>query len=159
MFSNPRVGARELAALKGTVDAGEVYLAALLHNIGEMVLIRLYSALQAASGESLDPLAMSEQIESLHEAVGAKLLKGWHMSPLLCRLAGEHHHLGTAPWDRRSRQIRDIILLSWRTSAELGYLWLAPAPEGPSEQLIRSAGFRARTVLDVFANAPKWAAG
>ena len=37
--------------------------------------------------------------------------------------------------------------------------WLDPAPEGPSEQLIRNAGFRARTVLDVFAHAPKWVPG
>jgi len=152
-------GARELAALKSSVDADEVYLAALLHNIGEMVLIRLYSDLQAGPGEPFDRVAMTEQIESLHEAVGGKLLKSWHMSPLLCRLAGEHHSLGRAPWDRHSRQIRDIIMLSWRTSAELGYLWLDPAPEGPSEQLIRNAGFRARTVLDVFAHAPKWVPG
>lgn len=152
-------GARELATLKGTVDADEVYLAALLHNIGEMVLIRLYSDLQAASGESLDHAAMSAQIESLHEGVGGKLLTSWRMSPLLCRMAGEHHTLGQAPWDRQSRQIRMIIMLSWRTSAELGYSWLDPAPEGPSEELIRSAGFRARTVLDVFSHAPKWLDG
>ena len=149
-------GARELALLRRGVDADTVYLAGLLHNVGELVLIRLYAELHETAGDPVDPATVEHQIEKLHEGVGSKVLRSWQMPPLLCRLAGEHHHSRPAPWAKEDRQIRDLIMLSWRTAAELGHAWQEDPPEGPSEELLEAVGISAKKVLHVFARAAQW---
>lgn len=152
-------GARELAARQPGVDADRVYLAGLLHNVGELVLLRLYSDLQSGSVAPLDLAAMGHQIHGLHESVGGKVLRSWKMSPALCRLAGEHHRSGPAPWDRESRRIRDLVMVSWHAAAELGHAWQIVTPDGPSPELIDAAGLDAEAVREAFADASSWAAG
>lgn len=152
-------GARELASRDAGVDEDTVYLAALLHNVGEVALLRLYADLQAASVAPLDQASVSSQIDSLHESVGGKLLRTWKMSPTLCRLAGEHHRTGRAPLERDARRIKDIVMVSWHAAAELGYAWQAEPPPGPDAALLESAGVDAETVRTVFAEASTWADG
>ncbi len=149
-------GARELAGQVKGIDADTVYLAALLHNVGELVLVRLYSDLQTGGAEDVDMASLEPQIEALHQGVGGKVLRSWKMAPVMIRIASEHHKSRAAPWSRVDLRTRDLVMLAWHTAAELGYDWQATAPEGPSEKLLLGTGLTAETVLDVFSKAAEW---
>jgi len=95
-------GARELALGKQGVDADAVYLAGLLHNVGELALLRLYADLEADTAAPLDLVTISHDISRVHESVGARLLRGWGVSPSLCRLAAAGRTDGAAD-ERRGR--------------------------------------------------------
>jgi HD-like signal output (HDOD) protein/CheY-like chemotaxis protein len=149
-------GARLLAGKVKGVDADTVYLAGLLHNVGELVLVRLYSDLHSGSGGDIDMASLEPQIEALHQGVGSKVLRSWKMAPVMIRIASEHHKSRAAPWSRGDLATRDLVMLAWHTAAELGYAWQAEAPEGPSEKLLRGTGLTAEVVLEVFSKAGEW---
>ena len=149
-------GARELAGRVKGVDVDTVYLAGLLHNVGELVLVRLYSDLQTGSSAEIDMASLEPQIEALHQGVGGKVLRAWKMAPVMIRIASEHHKSRAAPWSRVDLKTRDLVMLAWHTAAELGYAWQATAPEGPSEKLLRGTGLTPETVLQVFEKAGEW---
>ncbi len=73
-------GARALAVRIGLPDPDEVQVAAMLHNLGELVLLRMLSGLRG--GRPFGPTALAqaaEQIALRHETVGRMLLAGWDM--------------------------------------------------------------------------------
>ncbi len=97
----------------------EVYVAALLHNVGELLIC--YDA--AIQFEKLTPQvldAVSRIVASEHEDIGERVLRAWHMPRAVWTVAGEHH----GPSNRVApllEQRRRVILQSWSEAvAECG---------------------------------------
>ena len=102
-----------------------LYVAALLHNIGEILLLQLLSeldALPAPDPDDLGPLA--DGLARLHEELGAQLARTWALPPLVVRLAGRHH-APTAPGETgNQRNTRALVGAAWRLALEAGFTYL-----------------------------------
>ncbi len=96
--------ARLLAQRTGGCDADAVFTAALLHDIGELVIFnRLPEQAKEALLMVLDsadelPVHIAEQqvMGFDHSHVGAKLAQQWQLPPMLCECIAHHHDVGAA---------------------------------------------------------------
>ncbi len=79
-----RCGWRELAA--------EAFMAALLHDIGALLLLKVVEQLRAADGGQNVPEALvCEVIDALHEEQGGRLIEAWRLPESYARVARAHH--------------------------------------------------------------------
>jgi len=84
--------AREFARGRVAHHPEDVYLSALLHNIGEVLLLRFTAqAWKATEMSEPDLAALTKFIHGQHQALGAQLLQGWRLPDAACELAGAHH--------------------------------------------------------------------
>lgn len=96
--------ARLLAKRTGGCDADAVFTAALLHDIGELVIFnRMPEQAREALLMVLDsadelPVHIAEQqvMGFDHSHVGAELAKQWQLPPMLCECIAHHHNVGAA---------------------------------------------------------------
>jgi len=136
--------ARRLAEWESLGRAEDVYLAALLHNIGECLLVwRLYRT-PVRAGQLVEE---SPRIAAHHESAAELAVERWGMPPLVASLAAFHHRsrLGESP---RDAALRRLVLGAWALSRELqgDYLPDLPAvdpslelPRAVAERLVRLA--------------------
>ncbi len=87
------VGARWLAREAGMRDrAEEAFLAGLLHDVGELVLLKILDA--CACGEDVPPLTdalVNEALEALHSDLGHRLMTAWELPGIYADVAMHHH--------------------------------------------------------------------
>jgi HD-like signal output (HDOD) protein/CheY-like chemotaxis protein len=113
-----RITAR-LAERCGEANPEDLYVAGLLHNIGELVMLQLFSELYDGSGGMTVPESkLAEALQAHHERFGKAIAESWSQPPMVRRLAGVHH---TAPAGEHpaERQQRDIVLTAWAMACEL----------------------------------------
>ncbi len=88
------VGGRWLAEQSGNgARAEEAFLAGLLHDIGELFLLKVLEKVAREQDSALslsEPLVM-EVLEALHADMGARLMVKWELSELYMRVAEMHH--------------------------------------------------------------------
>ncbi len=87
--------ASEWIAQKAGFEAleSEAYLAGLLHDIGELFLLKVLEELDASGRVQLgasDALVL-ETLEAMHAEQGHHLLTGWNLPETYCNVALEHH--------------------------------------------------------------------
>ena len=99
---------RELAPHAG-LDAGEAFLAGLLHDAGQLALglfhLQLAARTLALSRDlDIEPRAAELQILGVgHDEVGAKLAQHWHLpASIVAAIAGHHAPPALEPGDRLS---------------------------------------------------------
>ena len=107
--------ARRLAEGDGLGRGDDIYLAALLHNVGECVMIwRLYRG-PVQAGQLADECP---RIAAQHEAAAETCLDKWGMPPLVSSLAAFHHRprIGENP---RDAALRRAITGAWALARRL----------------------------------------
>jgi HD-like signal output (HDOD) protein len=141
------------AACPGTAP-DRVFVGGLLHDIGQLVILR---KLPAAAGRALllsrvEGLPMSEAETAVlgfdHTAVGRALVGSWHFPPSLTAMIADHHLPDGRPEARETAlvHIADILATAW--------VW--PAFSGPPvpalcEAAWRSAGLSESLLVDIAA--------
>ena len=160
-----------LAATCPDTAQDRVFVGGLLHDIGQLVILR---KLPAAAGRAL----LLSRIENLplhdaetavlgfdHAAVGQALLTSWHFPPSLTAMVANHHHPDGQPQSRETAlvHIADILATAWAWPAFSG----APVPaldeaawqsvglsESALTDLAATADARVEEIESVFFNAP-----
>lgn len=86
-------GARWIAQRSGFGEqASEVFLAALFHDIGTLLLLKVIEQIRTANGtQHLPEAVVVEIIDALHAEQGARLLETWQL-PEAYALVARHHH-------------------------------------------------------------------
>jgi HD-like signal output (HDOD) protein/DNA-binding response OmpR family regulator len=150
-------GARLLAERLTGLDPDEVHLAALFHNMGELVLLRVLRKLAAGRHVSDKDLALfSAELGKRHEDVGALLLKTWGISPGFVHLAGGHHKKPLAPETRGVRLLREVVHLAWQMALRVGFDYL-PGQEIPEPVAeVEALGLEWDDVEELFGRAGEW---
>jgi HD-like signal output (HDOD) protein len=121
---------RRLAEWTGLGRPEDVYVAGLLHNLGEMVLI--WRAIEgSASGLGARLEADAGRIAGTHESLGRIVATRWGLPPLVQILTGFHHtpRPGGRPEDEK---LRLAVLATWALSRRvLGEYLPNQAPVDP----------------------------
>ena len=159
MWRNMYISARfcgRLCALLSRQDAEEMYLAALLHNAGEMLVIQLLAELAHASGEEQDMAAAAREVTRIHQPMGAALARSWGLPELVLRLSGHHHEPRSDPEPAPQRAERSLVLAAWNLAISIGYTYL-PGQEGedPQEHLT-ALGLTETDVEELMVEAATW---
>lgn len=141
--------AKLLASEFGRRDAEEIFLAALLQDIGMLALNRIAPEVYAGiSPFRLDHgrVAQHERncVETDHRMVGAWLLQNWNMPPALLRGVQHSHDPSAAGVEPEHREFVRCVALS----GELADVWLADH----SETSIRRIGNRVHNHLGILPN-------
>lgn len=149
-------GCRALAEHMRRRDADEMYLAGLLHNIGELFVVS--AILQEHPAGTLPTEVwpvLADRLEDCHESVGSALLASWRMPAGLVRLARAHH--GPAVMlGRGERTTRALVQLSWATALRLGFTYL-PNQEAPElAPLLEELRLDEPELIGLFKNAHRW---
>ena len=108
--------ARELAR-PATLDPGEAFLAGLLHDVGQLLLVVAHAdwaerALQLSREEQIDLCDAERRLIGVgHDEVGADVMRHWHFPERLVNAVGAHHApLAAEPGDRLS--LSELVRLS-----------------------------------------------
>lgn len=123
--------ARSMAVRLKLDEPDDVYVAALVHNLGELVMLRLLADLQPV--ERTAPALLKRTADLLarsHEKLGRRLLTEWDMQPAAVELAGAHHRAPRAPQSRKSKTLRLLVLAAWMGACRAGFTYL-PGQEDP----------------------------
>ena len=150
-------GARLLAERLPGLDPDEVHLAALFHNMGELVLLRVFRTLVGGRQASDEDLALfADEMEKRHEEVGALLLRTWGIFPGFVRLAGCHHKEPLAPETPEVRLLRHVVFAAWQMALREDFTYL-PGQDGVEPPpTVEELGLKWEEVEDLFSRAKGW---
>ncbi len=83
----------------------EAFFAGLMHDIGKAFLLMAISDLRKSGqlDENVPQTFIEEVLETLHQALGAQLLKTWNLPEIYCTVARHHHD--------DDMENRDVVLL------------------------------------------------
>ncbi|MCP4499725.1 MAG: HDOD domain-containing protein [Deltaproteobacteria bacterium] len=110
--------ARQLGTALRHPRVQELHTAAMLHNIGELVIVRLYGeALEDAPMTDSDLTMISDQCTRNHERIGRRIFNRWMMPQEIRKLAGAHHLPASS---RECTQCQRIVLLAWKLALAAG---------------------------------------
>lgn len=150
-------GARAIAAHLELDDPDEIHAAALLHDLGELVLFKLAAERLLAAGADESALRrLGPEVEAQHEEFGRRLLKAWRMPPALVELAGFHHRASPRPQLRDARVRRAIVVVAWSLACRRGYTWHAGQDGAVPDEQVRLLGADPTELDALFADAPRW---
>jgi HD-like signal output (HDOD) protein len=124
--------ARRLAEWQRVGRPEDAYVAALLHNLGEFVLV--WKIAEENPPDLGERLAMeSDRIATQHESVGALAAQKWGLPPQVQAVAG-FHHKGRAHEPPQDVALRTTILACWALSRSVAGDYLPNmAPADPIE--------------------------
>ncbi|HCP45999.1 MAG TPA: hypothetical protein DIU15_08165 [Deltaproteobacteria bacterium] len=89
---------RQLAEWLEDPNASEVYSMALLHNIGEVLIVDLHRRMEnEPPTDGFADGSLAHDMEAHHGALGALLLKSWKFPPSLVSIAYYHHDPSQLP--------------------------------------------------------------
>ncbi len=93
-------------------QADHAFMAGLLHNIGQLVIVRALDMLYAKQPQHLEalPAALLDELldSSMHNAQGYVLMKRWNLPEEYCVVARDHHRL---PYDSSNLLLVIVRLL------------------------------------------------
>jgi len=114
--------AAELARALERKDPERIQVAALFHNIGEMVVVQL---LADAPGErSPGEKMISALVRINHQRLGRQLTRKWMLPHPVRRLAGAHHDVRPGSESKEEKRVRQIVLAAWALAVTSGYRYL-----------------------------------
>lgn len=146
--------AAALATHVEQVDAEEAQIVALLHNLGETLVVRMLGEIDETDVFSTDDIV--SQVARLHEPFGQALAKKWELPRLVVNMAGAHHVAlkpGALVGDDR---IRALVLLAWKLSAHCGHAAF-PATDLPDVVPERDAlGIPSDAIERLIVDVPTW---
>ena len=149
--------ARALALYLKAPNPDDIYVAAMLHNLGELVMLRLLAGLQA--DPRVRPVSLertAHMFAARHEDVGRQLLLSWGMPREAAELAGAHHRPPAVPLSRAAAGQRLVIILSWMAACRAGYRYLPGQEQHDIEPLLAQLHLRAPDLDPMVAEAERW---
>lgn len=160
LWRNARVtarGSQVLAELLELPDPDSFYVAGLLHNVGEVVLLRGLST--NLDDETIDELGLqriAEVIADGHERLGRRVLQAWGMPLPLVELAHFHHRESPTPLSGDDKLLRHVVLAAWGMALDLGFSYLPRQKEDPAPHIAK-LGLQTSDVRRGFRQAKEWA--
>lgn len=158
MWRNVRVtshGTRLMARRLGLDNEEELYVAAMLHNIGELVFLEQVAREEEglASGRARRLL---QPMQEHHEEFGGLALKSWRMPAAVARLGGHHHHRTDRPQLAEDRERCALVVLAWTMAVRAGYAYVQDMATPDPDEALATLGLPAAFAEDVFADAHRW---
>lgn len=139
MWRNMYISARCCGRLCGLLrrqDTEEMYLAALLHNAGEMLVVQLLAELGEAPSDEAEYLeSVTTEVARIHQPMGAVLARSWGLPETVARLTAHHHEPRTTPEPAPQRVERNLVLAAWALAHEAGFSYLPGQAPDPREHL------------------------
>ncbi len=145
--------ARRLAEWQRFARPEDVYVAALLHNLGEFVLA--WRVAGEHEGDVAHALATeAERIQREHEAVGQLAAQKWGLPPMVQVLAGNHHRVRHGE-PAQDAAMRAAVSACWHLARSVGGEYLpgmqAPDPLPLFDEMGLSEQLRARIAEECIA--------
>ncbi len=157
-WRNVIVTARTARALSDLLCIGEpetVHTAALLHNVGELIFLRLASQLpEDPDGPDAVMQKLARPIQELHEPIGAKVLASWDVPHELVRVAACHQDLSRCEDEEHELQAA-LIQLAWTSACRAGF-GCGDTDGIDLAALCEAVGVSTSEVESVLARAPEW---
>jgi HD-like signal output (HDOD) protein/CheY-like chemotaxis protein len=149
--------ARELGTRIRHPDPEELHLAAMLHNLGELVLLRAFGQLVGKRRCPEGALqALATRVERSHEDVGRRLIKSWGMPSDLVLLAGAHHRKPWRPESKEAAARRQLVVAAWSGAWHAGYRYLPGEPPPEPDELLQGLGLERADLDKALAEAERW---
>lgn len=149
MWRNAVVTSRVVAELARGLrrnDADTLQVAGLLHNVGELLTVKLLA--EQPDSDELSDEQIAEEVSRKHEKLGHKLAQAWKLPRAICRLAGAHHHVPAGAESADEKVVRCLVLAGWALAIAAGYSYL------PGHEAIELEEYLAPLGLDRDAVAP-----
>ncbi len=106
----------------------EGFLAGLLHDIGELFLLKIMEEIvtELGSDKPFSDVVIKEVIESMHNDQGYQLLKNWNLDESYCVVARDHHK----PFSDEDEVLLQVVRLIDQGCAKVG------VGEAPDESMV-----------------------
>ena len=146
--------AAELARQLRRRDPEKTQVAALFHNIGEMLTVQLLSeapGVKAPSDEVIGAL-----VEINHQRLGRKLTEKWMLPHSVRRLAGSHHDVRPGSESQEDKLVRQIVLAAWALATAAGYTYLPGHERVAPDSDLAAIGLGPETVERIGALLEQW---
>lgn len=116
-------GVSSVAARMVGVPAEQAYVAGLLHNIGEVLILQFASSMANDQGQPISLDALSAAMAQHHEHAGRALVDHWQLPEPMPTLCGGHHEpqMGESEDDR---VLRSLVVGSWAYALGEGNVYL-----------------------------------
>lgn len=151
------VGALAMEAGLGTERVAELSTAAVMHNIGELILLQVTAEGAAESPDQApDPAAVRTDIARHHEEVGALVLKSWGMPTQCVRLARRHHRPPLKPEVDEDRVARELMQAAWSLAVRAGYRSFEGQEADDVSLLLAGHGIRADQTAALLSDLAGW---
>lgn len=135
--------ARLLARQSFGIDPERAYTAALFHNAGEPLLVRIAAEMHPTDQlDERERNSLASEISKHHEEYGGILLRAWNTDRKLVNLTMRHHHLSSygamQPESAEGSELTTIVRVAYAMALEEGYSYVG-AVERTLEPPIRLA--------------------
>jgi len=141
LWRNAVVTARIAEVLARALERPDVstsYLIALLHNLGEIVCVKLFSD-ASRTGHSLPNEArICGEITEIHEHFGRAVASTWKLPRALVKIVARHHRPASVPEHADDRSIRNLVLAAWALAIEHGYDYFPEHPGAESRRYLEA---------------------
>ena len=129
--------ARDVAEALGRDDSDEMYLLGLMHNIGELFLLRVFGELfQKQSNQLLSMDEVLTMVRDYHTVFGEGLVRKWNLGDTFAYVTRYHHDLNeyadTSPEKKDDRIRMYIVNLANQLALYAGCNYHKQAMPGPS---------------------------
>jgi HD-like signal output (HDOD) protein len=155
-------GARQIAIEKGIANPDEIQVAAMFHNLGELVLMRATAGLYRDPNRWENPIflaSLGREIALYHGEVGALLLRGWGMDESFIRVTEHHHSPGDVDLTERERTLCHVVLAAWAGAEQAGFGWRMGGRRTRAHRALYSLHLTEVELLRIFEGAESWVAG
>lgn len=146
--------AAELARQLRREDPEKTQVAALFHNIGEMLTVQLLSEVPGLKAPSDEVIAALVAIN--HERLGRKLTEKWMLPHSVRRIAGAHHDVRPGSESQDDKAVRRIVMASWALAISFGYSYLPGHERIDPDSRLAELGLGSETVERVGALLEHW---
>ncbi len=148
-----------LAKKLGLWDPEGLALAGLVHNFGEVLVVRYEASLDKGSIKGKEEQVLKDldqRVSECHEGVGREALRRWGAGDALVELAGSHHTPVGDDATPADRLRRDLAMACWQTALRwgLGYL---PSHDGIDPRpALRALDLEPRFAKEIADDARDW---
>jgi HD-like signal output (HDOD) protein/CheY-like chemotaxis protein len=135
----------------------ELHVAALLHNVGELLLLRLLDQVPDFDAPDETTLAvLGEAVHARHESFGGRLARRWALPKLVTSLAGAHHRPGSSPEPNAEALVRHLVVAAWAMTLRGGFGYLPSPPPPAPDELLAEIGVDPEQVSGIYEELPRW---
>jgi HD-like signal output (HDOD) protein len=128
MWNNAWTTARNssrIARLVCPVEVQDFFVAGLLHNVGELLLVYLLAdRLDPGLAPDLITAGLARCLPEHHEWFGERFVRDWSLPPLVSTLAARHHSATSDNEPRAMRVNRSLVLAAWTLALRCGVTYL-----------------------------------
>ena len=151
-------GALALALHLDLPDPDDIFVDALMHNVGEALLLRMITeGLPAEVVEDIAADSLSEELEQRHEQLGAELLRAWKMPQRVIRMAASHHSEERPEEETEDEALRrHLVLAAWTLALQSGSTYLRGQSRRSPHEHLEALGIPPDRARTIFRAATRW---